>query len=202
MIDWAARARAQLAQQRQGGGDENDETQVLSVSSVRPQGCVPANERLSSVSSLPAEGVVAERIKGAGTTGAAATNDVNDGARLEPVRASGNPYMTVEQGDDCHAGGWDDAEIESFIVNAARFALWRRADAEHLAERLILRDRQADDRHYCVECGELELSGRCAAARRGAMPGFDRRLEPVQNILARCLAFRSTGHGDQIYKGV
>lgn len=98
--------------------------------------------------------------------------------------------MTPEQGDECHQGSWDDAEIESFMTRTRRFSGMGRADAEHLAERLTLRDRQADDRRVCAECRELEASGRCAAARRGSLAGADRRLEPMQNILMRCPAFR------------
>ena len=97
--------------------------------------------------------------------------------------------MTPEQGDECHEGCWDDTEIETFMVRSTRFSAMGRVDAEHLAERLTLRDRQADDRRLCVECRELEASGRCAAARRGALANTDRRLEPTQNILMRCPAF-------------
>lgn len=97
--------------------------------------------------------------------------------------------MTPEQGDECHEGCWNDAEIETFMARSTRFSAMGRADAEHLAERLTLRDRQADDRHLCVECQELEASGRCAAVRRGALAHIDRRFEPTQNILMRCPAF-------------
>jgi len=100
--------------------------------------------------------------------------------------------MTPEQGDECHEGCWNDAEIEAFIARSAWFRTMSRIDAEHLAERLTLRDRQADDRHLCLECRELEPSGRCAAARRGALAHTDRRLEPSPNILMRCPAFAGT----------
>jgi hypothetical protein len=49
-----------------------------------------------------------------------------------PPRRSGNPLMTPEQGDDCHAGGWDDDEIDAYLAREARFARMGRADAEHL----------------------------------------------------------------------
>ena len=107
-----------------------------------------------------------------------------------PPRCSGNPLMTPELGDDCHAGGWNDAEIEVFMVREARFArLGRVADADDLAERLTLRDRDGDDRRLCLECTWLGDTGRCLAAATGRIPGADRRLEPVQTILQRCGAF-------------
>jgi hypothetical protein len=107
-----------------------------------------------------------------------------------PPRRSGNPLMTPEQGDECHAGGWDDAEIDAFRRREARFArMGRTAYAEHLAERLTLRDRQHDDRRLCLECAALADTGRCLVAARGRLPGASRRLEPVPTILQRCEGF-------------
>lgn len=107
-----------------------------------------------------------------------------------PPRCSGNPLMTPEQGDDCHAGGWDDAEIEVFTVREARFMrLGRVDDAEHLAERLTLRDREQDDRWLCLECTSLANNRRCELAAQGRLAGADRRLEPVPSILQRCPGF-------------
>lgn len=168
MIDWAARASAQLAQPRGGGTAKTDEIRISSVSSVLPAANAEISAGVSSVSSAPAGHVPAAQ------------------------RDSGNPYLTPEQGDDCHDGGWSDAEIATFTARATRFAKVRRADAEHLAERLTLRDRQADDRKMCVECRELEPAGRCGAARRGAIPGADLRLEPVPDVLMRCEGLRWT----------
>jgi len=182
VIDWAARARAELATNPAGGAARTDESPVTSVSSA-PPAAVDWNQlaavAVSSVSSVPPLHVPA--------------ND-DDGPcdAAKPARRSGNPYMTPEQGDECHEGGWDDAEIEAFMARSARFSAIGRADADHLAERLTLRDRQADDRRLCVECRELEASGRCAAARRGTLAGADRRLVPTQNILMRCPAFRGS----------
>lgn len=107
-----------------------------------------------------------------------------------PQRRSGNPLITPEQGDDCHAGGWDDAEIEVFMVREARFMrLGRATDAEHLAERLTLRDREQDDRRLCLECAALADNRRCELAAQGRLAGADRRLEPVPTLLQRCPGF-------------
>lgn len=113
-----------------------------------------------------------------------------DDAPTPPQRDSGNPWMTPEQGDECHAGGWDDAEVDAFQRREARFIrLGRAADAEHLAERLTLRDREGDDRRLCLECTWLSGTGRCLAAATARLPGVDRWLEPIQTILQRCDAF-------------
>lgn len=107
-----------------------------------------------------------------------------------PPRRSGNPLMTPEQSEECHAGSWGDAEIEAFQRREARFArMGRAADAEHLAERLTLRDRQHDDRRICLECAALANNRRCLVASHGGLAGADRRLEPVPTILQRCEGF-------------
>lgn len=56
MIDWTARAKERFSQKAQTGTVKTDETPVLSVSSVRPQGIVKNTHGVSSVSSV---GVVA-----------------------------------------------------------------------------------------------------------------------------------------------
>ena len=188
-----ARARAQLEQSGQGGTARTDETQVLSVSSAPGVGATQKRAGVSSVLSVAGPEHVAIDSGAGAAMQAVAANDARVAAPASaPALNRGNPYMTREQGDECHACGWNDAEIETFIARAKRFALLGRDDAEHLAERLTLRDRQADHRALCVECRELEVTGRCAAARRGAIPGADRRLEPVQNILMRCEGFKGT----------
>ena len=107
-----------------------------------------------------------------------------------PAAAADRPHrLTNDEGDRCHASCWDDAEIAAFTARAERFALLGRADADDLAERLTLRDRDGDDRRLCLECTWLGDSGRCLAAATGRISGADRRLEPVQTILRQCGAF-------------
>ncbi len=113
----------------------------------------------------------------------------SEGSSPPQPRRSGNPRMSPQQGNVCHAGGWDDAEIAAFTARTARFARLGHADADDLAERLTLRDRDGDDRRLCLECTWLGDAGRCLAAASGRIPGVDRRLEPVQTILQRCVAF-------------
>jgi hypothetical protein len=87
--------------------------------------------------------------------------------------------------------GVDDGEITRMVgyaTQARRHGL-NVDDAEEIADRLTLRDRQHDDRRMCIECRCLELSGRCAAARAGQLAGVDRRHEPVKTALMRCAGF-------------
>jgi hypothetical protein len=86
---------------------------------------------------------------------------------------------------------WSDADITRFLQRKERLIRWGRSEeeAERIAERLVRRDRDGDDRRMCVECSFLGNSGRCIAAATGRLKGVDRRLEPVPDILQRCEAF-------------
>lgn len=112
-----------------------------------------------------------------------------DGSSPPPPRPSHEPLMEREYGDACHARGRDDAEIEAFATRVERFRRLGRADADVLAEGLMLRDRDQDDRRMCIECSHLGERGRCVAAATGRLQGADRRLEPVQTLLQHCPAF-------------
>jgi hypothetical protein len=99
--------------------------------------------------------------------------------------------LSKAEADRCHRPAWSEAEIAAFVARVALFL--RRgmpaADADDLAERLTLRDRNGDDRGMCVECRFLERSGGCAEARAGRLYGFDRRYEPLRTVLQRCESF-------------
>ncbi|HEX5687374.1 MAG TPA: hypothetical protein VFY73_25440 [Ideonella sp.] len=106
------------------------------------------------------------------------------------------PYaLSRDEADKVHAQPWDDATCARFVARVTLFL--RRgltaSDADDLAERLVLRDREGDDRRMCLECSNLTEQGRCLAAWRRALPGADRRLEPVQTILQRCECFHQKG---------
>lgn len=82
----------------------------------------------------------------------------------------------------------NEREIGRFIF---REGLFRRrglsaAEAEQLADELHKRDQSLDDRRMCIECSNLQNSGRCFAAAQGWMRGVSDRLEPVRQMLQRC----------------
>ncbi len=113
-----------------------------------------------------------------------------------PPRRSHSLLMTPEQGNDCHAGGWDDAEICSFTARQARFTrMGREVDVDHLAERLTLRDREHDDRRLCLECAALADNGRCLVAARGLVGAAKLWLHRCGRRLAsgQCLAVQRAG---------
>lgn len=74
--------------------------------------------------------------------------------------------------DSCcwpHSSAMNTAEIDTFIARVAQFTAkgLSLAEAEALADRLVLRDREGDDRRLCVECVHLKGDTgrwRCASA--------------------------------------
>ncbi|HXE23004.1 MAG TPA: hypothetical protein VN617_11825 [Rhodoferax sp.] len=100
---------------------------------------------------------------------------------------------------DCwpHSDAMNGAEIDAFTARLARFTDkgLGLADAERLADRLVIRDRESDDRRLCLECMHLHRGGRCGNWQRAgvAMTARDARLpgELVQR-LQRCDGFMAT----------
>lgn len=92
---------------------------------------------------------------------------------------------------------WGDREIARFTYRSGLFQ--RRGmsldRAEHLADRLALRDMTGDDRRMCVECAHLQADherfGRgCFAAKQGWLgAGIPKSLNPLPDTLQRCPQF-------------
>jgi hypothetical protein len=90
------------------------------------------------------------------------------------------------------AVAWTDADIALFLDRRARLLRWGWAepDAETLAERLLTRDREHDDRVSCADCAHYR-PGRCGNHRRAGLhlPDVGRDLAAT---LQRCPGFQST----------
>jgi hypothetical protein len=81
--------------------------------------------------------------------------------RSAVISANGAPYWLA----DTLAGlqPWTDAEIATFLKRQARIVwLGYVAPSEYLAERLLHRDRDGDERRLCVECAHVRPGWRCA----------------------------------------
>lgn len=103
-----------------------------------------------------------------------------------PVEAA----QSAPASPDLSAVAWTDGDIAGFIGRRARLVRWGwpEADAETLAERLMLRDRSADDeRVNCTDCRHYR-PGRCsnhrAARLNSAEVGRD-----LAALLQRCPGF-------------
>lgn len=101
--------------------------------------------------------------------------------------------LSKADADRCHEGGWNDAEIATFTARHVRLLAHglTDGDANDLAERLTLRDRDRDDdeRRLCVECAHYR-GGRC---RQSARSGVGPEVGALALVLQNCPAFEPMG---------
>jgi len=112
-----------------------------------------------------------------------AANDTHTEGAVDPDRYSW-PYGEAMNGP----------EIDTFTARLARFTDKGLSldDAERLVDKLVIRDREEDDRRLCLECANLNGHGRWRCSNFGqaevAPDGIARELV---RTLQRCLAFRN-----------
>ena len=111
-----------------------------------------------------------------------------------PARIGDRPYRLARaEGDAAHAEPWEDAAIARFEARAGsieRLSL-AQLDAEDLAERLHLRDVQADHRHLCLECSHYR-PGRCGNHRAAALVAAEVGRD-LATMFQDCPGFKSRG---------
>ena len=90
---------------------------------------------------------------------------------------------------EADAIGWTDTDLIRFCDRRARLMRWgwSEAEAEKLAERLVQRDREHDERVSCTDCQHYR-PGRCGNFRRAGLhaPDVGRDLAA---LLQRCPGF-------------
>jgi hypothetical protein len=91
------------------------------------------------------------------------------------------------------AVAWTDADIAAFLARRARLLRWgwTEPDAERLAERMVIRDREADARVSCTDCAYYR-PGRCGNHRRAGLSSADMGRD-LAGLLQRCPGFESSG---------
>ena len=95
-----------------------------------------------------------------------------------------------------HSDAMNGAELDTFTARLARFTDRGLilADAEALADKLVIRDREGDDRRVCLECPHLHHGGRCGnwQAAGVAMRARDAQLSgDFTAMLQRCDGYQS-----------
>ena len=87
--------------------------------------------------------------------------------KIEAGEAAANDTATTVTADPdrwCwpHSEAMNTVEIDTFTARLARFTDkgLPLADAEREADRLVIRDREGDDRRLCLECAHLHGAGR------------------------------------------
>jgi len=70
-----------------------------------------------------------------------------------------------------HSTAMNTAEIDRFTARLARFTDRGviLSEAERLADLLVIRDREQDDRALCLECAHLQRAGRCGNWQRAGV---------------------------------
>jgi len=187
MITWAERARAAISQKGQNGTAKTDETAVarlLTVSAVAIEAVSAMPEGLSSVLAVPSPAVLEK-------------HDSSIAAREDPDRWCWP-----------HSSAMNGAEIDTFAARLYQFTDkgLSRNDGEALADKLVLRDRDQDDRRVCLECkhfaGHGAGSWRCGnwQAAGVAIRSRDAQLPAdLVTLLQRCDGF--TAHSTSTLQG-
>ena len=114
-----------------------------------------------------------------------------------PDRAANDPAPDLDRHCWPHSTAMTGREIDTFTARLSRFTDKGLIldDGEVLADKLVIRDRESDDRHVCLEC--LHLAGygswRCSNWQRSgiAIQAWDAQLpgQLVRN-LQRCDGFK------------
>lgn len=121
-------------------------------------------------------------------------------ARLRAASLALDKVQAAAASDTPDASSWplstamNGAELDSFTARLARFTDRGLilADAERLADVLVIRDREGDDRRVCLECASLHRGGRCGHWQRAgiAIRANDARLPgDFTAMLQRCDGF-------------
>ena len=146
MSTWAERAKAAISQKGQNGTAKTDETaalRLLTVSAVATEAVSAKPERLSTVLAVPSPTVLEK-------------HDSSIAVTEDPERWCWP-----------HSSAMNGAEIDTFAARLHYFTDkgLARNDGETLADKLVLRDRDQDDRRVCLECkhfaGHGAVSWRC-----------------------------------------
>lgn len=161
---------------------------------------------------FPADSTACEGLRKAANPGPAGVAAATDSQEFAAVRNPGNRLESKQpcgfsqdsqdsQGvpvpsticDRLAAVSWDDGDIARFIERRARLLRWgwTEDEAERLAERLVRRDREADSRVSCTDCGHYR-PGRCGNHRRAGLQQPDVGRDLAASV-RRCTGFESTG---------
>jgi hypothetical protein len=91
------------------------------------------------------------------------------------------------------AVAWTDADLARFLARRDRLMRWGwvEPEAEAVAERLVLRDREADPRVACAECQHYR-PGKCSNHRYAGLLSAEVGRD-LAGLLQRCAGFKERG---------
>lgn len=102
-------------------------------------------------------------------------------------QAANDPTPDADRWCWPHSTAMNGSEIETFTMRLMQFTDkgMPKVDAEILADKLIIRDREVDDRRVCLECAHLHDRWRCNSWQRACVGRDGLSLELTQT-LQRC----------------
>ena len=113
-----------------------------------------------------------------------------------PDGAANDPTPDPDRWCWPHSAAMNGGEIDTFTQRLHQFTRRGLAalDAESLADKLVTRDRESDDRRLCLECSNLSRAGgwRCAQWQRAGL-GTASLLADLVRQLQRCDSFKAAG---------
>lgn len=96
-------------------------------------------------------------------------------AKALDTKAANDPAPDPDRWCWPHSTAMNTAEIDTFTARLARFTDKGASleEAERLADKLVIRDREGDDRRLCLECAHLHGAGRwrCGKWRQAEVGG-------------------------------
>ncbi|HOX67493.1 MAG TPA: hypothetical protein PKV56_06470 [Burkholderiaceae bacterium] len=116
------------------------------------------------------------------------------GSSQDSQDSQGHPVQCIADiARDSTAIGWTDAEVARFLDRRARLMRWGwpELEAEALADRLLRRDQDHDDRVSCADCKHYR-PGRCGNHRRAGLNVADIGRD-LATLLQRCPGFDPIG---------
>ena len=113
-----------------------------------------------------------------------------------PDGAANDPTPDPDRWCWPHSAAMNGGEIDTFTQRLHQFTRRGLAalDAESLADKLVTRDRESDDRRLCLECSNLSRAGgwRCAQWQRAGLGTAGVPADLVRQ-LQRCDSFKAAG---------
>lgn len=113
-------------------------------------------------------------------------------AKSPNSKAANDPALDPDRWCWPHSAAMTGAEIDCMVSRVERFVA-RGVDlieATALADKLVLRDRDGDDRRLCLECDHLRPGERCGVRTVADVSG-GRLIDALPN-LQRCNQFKKT----------
>lgn len=116
------------------------------------------------------------------------------GEGFNPFDACKDPAPDPDRHCWPHSTAMNTAELDTMTARLARFTDKGMGliEAERLADKLVLRDREGDDRRLCLECSHLQGHGRWRCGNWQAANVAPQGLAPdLVVMLQRCAGFKS-----------